>query len=144
MIILCKCKKKMILKICLRKKTNKKWYLHKLQLLPAANISIKVLAEIIQESFQVCLQVDAFCQAVQRNKRRDVVTADPQCRLQVQLQIVRLEEGAFVACCQGHVHSFTVKGLSDVVAASSQQQKAENRKHKALQGKTITVTVFFF
>lgn len=76
-----------------------------------------MLAEIIQKTFHVCLQVVAFCQTVQRNERRDVMTADPQRRLQVQLQIVGLEEGAFVACCQGHAHSSTVKGLSDVVAA---------------------------
>lgn len=76
-----------------------------------------MLAEIIQKSFQVCLQLVAFCQAVQWNKRGNVVTADPQCWFQVELQIVGLEEGAFVACCQGHVDSFPVKGLSDVVAA---------------------------
>lgn len=127
-IMLCKMSKDWIIKI----KKKEKWYLHKPQLLPAADISIQMLAEIIQKTFHVCLQVVGFRQTVQRNERRDVMTADPQRRLQVQLQIVGLQEGAFVAGCQGHAHSFTVKGLSDVEAALEQQHETEAGKSISL------------
>lgn len=72
----------------LESESLKREYLHKLQLLPATNVGVEMLAESIQEGPHVRLQVAALGQAVQRNKRRDVVTTDPQRRLQVHLQTV--------------------------------------------------------
>lgn len=87
-----------------------------------------MLADCGQKSPDVGLQVALLSQAVQRNERRDVVAADPNVWLQVELQVVGVQIYTLVLGRQREAHAFPSVCCDGVIPTWRHQQiKSANK-----------------
>lgn len=98
------------------KTKNTVGHLNKLQLLLASSKGVEMAAEGVEESLYVCLHVALLSQAVQGDERGNVVTTDPQLRLQIYLQVVGVQVDSLKSRGHRHTDGFTLVSLYNVIS----------------------------
>lgn len=91
------------------------WHLNKLELLLSPGKGVEMLAEDIKKTPHICLHAALLGDAVQGDERGDVMTSDPHSRLQINLQVVRLQVSSLMGSRQRHADPFTLTSLNDVI-----------------------------